>query len=283
MLHSNNSIMKNKVLEYFKSKSDKYDLVDNQIYWKFSDSLLWLKTSRILKKLNPNFVFLDAGGGTGRWSFKILKAFPKSRGIIYDLSNDMLDVARKNNTDKSLGGRLKIINGDLENLDIKKIGEKVDISFNFHNVLGFVKNPKNVLKNISSVTKKNGFLISFIPNLYHLLYFNISIGRIDEALYAYRRKIGRFTEEMPYINLFTPDNISNLYNKTGFSVSQLTGFPVALYPGFLETQIEGSSKSLASFLTNKKNFQKLLEMEDKLSENSEVASRGNNIFIVGKK
>ena len=57
--------------EYFKNKAADYDRVDEQVYWRLSDSILWHTFNEyILKNLPSNFSFLDAGGGTGRWSEK---------------------------------------------------------------------------------------------------------------------------------------------------------------------------------------------------------------------
>ena len=83
-----------KVLQYFKGKASGYDLVEGQVYWRLSDQLLWhLFNGSTLSKLNESFHFLDAGGGTGRWSEKVLRSYDGSTGVIYDLSADMLEHA----------------------------------------------------------------------------------------------------------------------------------------------------------------------------------------------
>lgn len=272
------------VLKYFKDKAGKYDLVEHQIYWRFSDKLLWLNFVRLLKTLPKDFRFLDAGGGTGRWSFKILNKFPSSSGIIYDLSDEMLNVAKENAKKLAVVNRLKILKGNLANIDKSNLKENpVNVCFNFHNVLGFVTSPRQIIKKLSLVIKRDGYLVSFVPNLYHLIYFNISMGRIKKAESACLTKKGRFTDQMPGINLFTPDTISEIYRKAGLEITNLTGFPTVLYPGYLETQIEGSTRSLSNLLKIKKNFESLIKIEESITKNKDISARGNNIYIVGKK
>ena len=56
-----------------------------------------------------------------------------------------------------------------------------------------------------------------------------------------------------------------------------------IYPSMQETQIEGDSMHVANILSSKKNFDKIYEMEKKLLHNTDLASRGNQIYIVGQK
>jgi ubiquinone/menaquinone biosynthesis C-methylase UbiE len=267
----------NSVLGYFKNKAADYDLVDQQIYWRLSDALLW-NTLNLQKRFN----FLDAGGGTGRWSCKILEEYSMSNGTIYDLSPDMLAQAEAKIC-HGLEGRLDLIQGELQNMeDIKN--NSYDIVFNFHNVLGFVKDPFIALSEMKRVCKDDGYVVSFVPNQYHSIFFNIFLGRMDEAETASVTSKGRFTKEMPYMHVFTPKSISELYDKSGLVIEFITGFPTAIYPGMQETQLVGSSENLSNILDDEYNFQKVYEIEKRLLEDGDnIAARGNNLFVVGKK
>ncbi|MDR1495259.1 MAG: class I SAM-dependent methyltransferase, partial [Rickettsiales bacterium] len=99
-----------------------------------SDSLLWYLFEKNLRQLDSNFSFFDAGGGTGRWSIKVLENFPESSGVIYDLSVEMLEEARKKIVArKGLEKKLKMVIGNLENLQLGSF-QKFDLVFCFHNV-----------------------------------------------------------------------------------------------------------------------------------------------------
>lgn len=267
-------------INYFKHKADKYDLVENQEYWSLSDRILWDLMTETLDTLPEDFIFLDAGGGTGRWTIKVLQNYPKSKGFIYDISKDMLDEARAKQTRFNLSNRLEIIQGDLH--DLSEISDgTIDIAFNFHNVLGFVEFPNTVLEKITSKLKNNGHLISFIPNKYHAIYFNVSLGQIGRAYESAEGK-GRFTEDMPSMHLFTPESITKIYSENNLEKERILGFPIFIYPSYLETQLEGNTERLLDILKTENNFDSIYQLEKRFLK-EELAARGNNIYIVGTK
>lgn len=268
------------VKKYFEVKADDYDLVEEQIYWRLSDSLLWEAMQKyVFPKVPSNFTVLDAGGGTGRWAEKILQMYDCANVVIYDISQEMLEVARRKL--EKYENRVTIINGNLENISLPN--NTFDLTINFHNVLGFVDNVPLCIKEICRVTKTNGLVVSFVPNLYHLIYFNISICNIEEAYNASLVKRGRFTSDMPEMNLFTPESISRLYKENEINTVMISGFPSVIYPNIEETTIRDSSQKLVNILEINERFNKIFQIEKNLMGKSDIAARGNNIFIVGVK
>ncbi len=272
----------NEVLEYFKDKASGYDLVEGQVYWRLSDQLLWhIFDKRALSRLAESFRFLDAGGGTGRWSEKVLRNYKSSMGMIYDLSSDMLEQSeqkRKNGLEK----KLELRQGSIESMnDIDD--ETFDLTFSFHNVLGFVNSPQEAIKEMVRVTKKGGYVVSVVPNQYHCIFFNLMLGRVNEAVHASDEGKGRFTLDMPYMHLFTPQNLKEFYQKAGLEDVNVLGFPVTVYPGMQETQISGSTERIANLLENSDNYDNIYKLEEQLSSKGEVAARGNNLFAIGIK
>jgi ubiquinone/menaquinone biosynthesis C-methylase UbiE len=272
------------VLKYFKNKAKTYDLVDNQIYWKFSDDLLWYLLEKFaLKNLkNSNFHFMDAGGGTGRWSIKILENYPRSTGIIYDISLHMLAEANKKINTKNLSKRIITINGNIEKMKDQD-NNTYDLIINFHNVLGFVNNPRNALKEMFRLLKKGGYLVSVIPNKYHGIFFNISEGRIGDAEKLTKNNIGTFHKSMPEINFFTPENIRKIYKDIGMKEVKVYGFPITLYPTYKENTVKSSTIKIRKMLQSKKDLINLEDIEKSIILNEEASARGNNLFTIGKK
>ncbi|MBA4493472.1 class I SAM-dependent methyltransferase [Paenactinomyces guangxiensis] len=269
-------------IEYFSKKASQYDLVESQNYWRLSDKLLWEIFNRmILSKLPSNFVFFDAGGGTGRWSLKILEEYPEAKGFTYDISEDMLNQARLKQKKHQLYDRWEIRQGDLHHIEgIKK--ESVDVCFNFHNVIGFVENPSLVISKLNDLVKPGGFMVTLAPNLYHAIYFNLSLGKIEEAIKAVKGK-GRFTEDMPYIHLFSPEQLRNIYTKNNLKIEKLVGFPSFIYPGFQETQLTGETQKIADILSVSDLFERVFELELQFMSDEATVARGNNLFIIGRK
>jgi len=273
----------NEVKEYFQKKAIKYDDVDKQLYWVLSDVLLWdIFDKKVLSKFkNEPFTFLDAGAGTGRWTIKILEEYPNSKGIMIDLSADMLNVAKEKLNILNYTDRVKIINGDLDTIKINE--EEVDISFSFHNVLGFVEDAEKVIAKMTKAAKIGGYIVCGVPNYYHNIYFNISTNQLELAVESFIFKKGKFTKDMPSMHMFTPSNLHTIFEKNNIKDSIVLGFPVLIYPGYSETQIEGQTNKIKDILQNEVNFEKIIKIEKKLIYEEECASRGNQIVVIGQK
>lgn len=272
------------IKNYFKSKYLQYDLVEKQLYWILSDRLLWFLLRKVvLNKFKKRKIkFLDAGGGTGRWSIKILEYLPNSTCVLYDISKEMLSIAKEKLVKKNLLDRVSILNGNLENMgDIKD--SEYDLVINFHNVLGFLENPEKGLSKMFRVLKLGGHLISVVPNLYHNIYFNLQTGRLKELDKTVRTHKGKFTDDMPNLYLFTPTAIRRMYKELGLNDIKIFGFPVTIYPHKEETKTVGDSEKISNILSNKRYFKQIEKIEKILILNGDATGRGNNLFVVGRK
>lgn len=273
---------KNEVKQYFKEKADEYDLVDEQLYWVLSDNLLWeILDENVLSKIDGDIKFLDAGAGTGRWSIRTLNKYSTSSGILVDLSEDMLNQARMKLKKMNAIDRVKIICDDLDNFDTNSKRE-CNVAFTFHNVLGFVKNPEKVIEKMASMVVKGGYVVCGVPNYYHNIFFNIFVNNLKLAKECYTTHKGRFTENMPEMNMFTPESLRKIYDKVGIDVIGVYGFPISIYPGMQETQLRGQSDSLSDILADKNTFDEIFNMEKNLYKNQEAAARGNQLIIIGR-
>jgi len=270
------------VLAYFRKKADSYDRVDEQVYWRLSDDLLWAALAeRIVPLLPRGFRFLDAGGGTGRWTDRISRSHLDASGILFDLSPDMTRAARTKAERGGYADRVQVRNGALERVDGILAGERFHLILMLHNVLGFVTDPGAVVSRLSGLLAPRGRIAIFAPNRYHATFFNLATGQLGNAECASRGR-GRFTPEMPPIWLFTPAQLSTLLTDAGLDLEWMTGFPSLLYPGYQETQAEGSSGTLETLLSDPATFRRVLEMERSLFDQPDIAARGNNLLAVAR-
>jgi len=271
------------IIDYFRAKADSYDLVEEQVYWRLSDELLWTALAEwTLPGLQTGFHFLDAGGGTGRWTDRIARRRPDATGLLFDLSSDMTREARAKAERGGYRNRIRIRNGALERVDELLDGERFQLILMLHNVLGFVQDPGDVLRRLASLLETNGRIVVFAPNRYHATYFNLATGQLDEAESASRGR-GRFTPEMPPIWLFTPTELGAALAAAGLAVESMTGFPSVVYPGFQETQKHGSSQRVSALLGDSVSFDRILELEKALLAQPDVAARGNNLLAIARK
>lgn len=193
-----------------------------------------------------------------------------------DQSREMMEVARKKNC---FLDRWNIMEGDIQNLLYDD--NSFDVVINTHNVLGFVEDKNLAIKEMSRVLKENGKLISVIPNKYHGLFFNIFQNNLIGAENLHKNTKGKFVNMMPEIDFFTPELIKKIYGESEIVKIKCLGFPLFIYPGFNETQLNGESKNVKDVL--EAGFERLFELEMNYVNNEELSSRGNNLFVIGEK
>jgi ubiquinone/menaquinone biosynthesis C-methylase UbiE len=275
---------KNHVTQYFRDKADGYDLVDEQVYWRLSDELLWEALERyVLPSVPEGAKLLDAGGGTGRWSDRLLRHRKDMSGVLFDLSPDMTRHAAAKSVEHGYADRFKVLQGDLGQLNEQVEDEQFDLAISFHNVLGFVDDVPSVLRQITAALKPGGQAVLVVPNRYHAVFFNIFTGNLDEAESAAFARRARFTPDMPSMHMFTPSELTGTLNEIGAPVSFFTGFPVAVYPGFQETQLEGTSSTVRQTLSDDSAYERIKGIELRLLGEPGLAERGNNLFVVARK
>jgi SAM-dependent methyltransferase len=272
------------VLEYFRKKADDYDRVDEQVYWRLSDQLLWeALRDHVLPRLPQGGRLLDAGGGTGRWTQRLLRERRDLTCVLFDLSPDMTRHATAKAEQDGHLDRLSVVNGDLMEVADRLGGERFDLIISFHNVLGFVTDPDEVLRQLVTLMAPGAQLALVLPNRYHAAFFNIYIGALDEAESALAEARGRFTPDMPVMHLFTPKSLQAKLTALGLEISVKTGFPALIYPGFQETQIEGTSVGVSRSLADPLMYERILRLERLALREPDLAERGNNLFVVARR
>ncbi|GAA3836806.1 hypothetical protein GCM10022226_68420 [Sphaerisporangium flaviroseum] len=272
------------VLEYFRKKADDYDRVDEQVYWRLSDQLLWeALQDHVLPRLPQGGRLLDAGGGTGRWTHRLLRERRDLTCVLFDLSPDMTRHATAKAEQDGYLDRLSVVNGDLMEVADRLGGERFDLVISFHNVLGFVADPDEVLRQLVMLMAPGAQLALVLPNRYHAAFFNVHVGALDEAESALAEARGRFTPDMPVMHLFTPALLQQTLTALGLAVSVRSGFPAFIYPGYQETQIEGTSAGVSRSLADPLRYERVLRMERRARVEPDLAERGNNLFFVARR
>jgi len=271
------------VEKYFARKARTYDEVSHQAFWAFSDDLLWglLRAKMLPRRRSASFLLLDAGGGTGRWTCRVLAAYPKARAVIVDASAAMLRVAEGSLRRAGCLGRATLLERDIRNFPEVK-DASVDFLFCFHNVLGFVCDTGAALEEFRRVLRRGAACALMFANYCHGAYFVCATGRAAEIERIRKARHVKFTDACPSIHLYFPWEISASLADAGFASLGVHGFPVSLYPGAAETTRRSSSKAISELLRDPLKRRALLRLERWLCADERTAVRGCNLIAFAR-
>lgn len=108
---------------------------------------------------NDNFVFLDAGCGSGRHSAGILDLYPDAKGYCLDFSKPSIEEAKALFKAKGFDDRASLINASY--LDKIDLPEPVDIALAI-GTIHHTPDPALALKNIAETVKPGGYVACMV-------------------------------------------------------------------------------------------------------------------------
>lgn len=107
---------KEEVREMFDRIAPTYDLLNHTL--SFNIDRLWRRrVVRIVRRLEPHRI-LDVATGTGDLAIALARRIRGTRVLGVDLSERMLDIARRKVSEAGLDGRIVLDTGDAEHLDL---------------------------------------------------------------------------------------------------------------------------------------------------------------------
>lgn len=276
------------VNDYFTEKAEVYDDVDEQLYWVLSDMFF----KEVLKREIPALFddkqevrLLDAGAGTGRWTlffYELFRQWFVISGDLIDINAQMLEQARKKISKAGLDERFRCWEDNIEEmLEIKNW--HYDIALSFYNVISFVDNPQKALASIAEKLKEEGVHISIVANKYHAYYFSLLTNQLDELDMIRAHSKVRFNKQMPYIHCFSPEELRELYLRSGYRKVRVIGGPNFFYPGMEETLTSGSTDRIDQVLSNEAVFRRILEIELECYDRQDLTGRGNVLMAIARK
>jgi ubiquinone/menaquinone biosynthesis C-methylase UbiE len=229
MSSPSDSVVKN----YYDEKAQVYDDYSRQLYFRVYDAVTWRITEPYVPR-DPKACVLDAAGGTGKWSIPIAKCGPKV--MLADLSDGMLNTARKKIAQEGLQDRIETKRCDLRKLTFAD--ESFDMVFCDH-ALCFIKEQDLAVSELVRVLKKRHPMIISGQNRYVLSLFQV---QADPALAS---RI--LAKETPFnmanrikVYSLSPNEFKQLLEDNGVKVEKMFGkvftMPLGLSPNRLQTE-----------------------------------------------
>ncbi len=151
------------------SEHELIELKSNRLYTSIAevyDLMLWITGYKIavryfIKQLpfkqDQPINVLDAGSGTGLYSFALLDRFSQAHITAFDFNADMIHQMQKTIQRKGLSDRVKTFVGDVTK-PVPGIQQQFDVIIT-GGVLEYV-NPEEAVKNLSQYLKSNGYFLN---------------------------------------------------------------------------------------------------------------------------
>lgn len=270
---------------FFKPYSKNVDNADRHGFWKLSDALITqIIRDNISTEIDENTVILDAGGGTGRWVCDLSKIY-KSKFIIYDLSEDMLEKAKENIKNAHIEKRTQLVNGDLKNMEKIK-SDSVDYITSIYSPISFIYEKEKAFSEMFRILKKGGKIIIMGHGFYNAIASKINnyCADMNELEKLDSEHIVKWGEHVPLLNVFSKEVVENDLKQAGFIPEKIYGVPVFAQPGPEDFDPENAKKSrISSALEKEDFFRKVFELEMKYNSQSTIANRAMNMFAVAIK
>lgn len=213
---------KAQVQKMFDQISTKYDLL-NHLLSLGIDNLWRRKAVKYISKKKPSSI-LDIATGTGDLAFALLKANPeKLTGL--DLSEGMLEVARKKASAKNSSIKIDFIQGDSENLPFPDNSyDAVTVAFGVRNFEDLTKGLREILRVLKpggqlvvlEFSKPDAFPFKQIYQFYFRFILPFIGGLIskDKSAYTYLpESVQQFPQSREFENILLGTGFGNIHSE----------------------------------------------------------------------
>ena len=264
--------------KYYNEKSSSYDLGFDNLYFKVSDTITWKYLEPYLPS-DSDALVLDAAGGTGRWAIPIARKGCKV--VLLDLSERMLNIAKKNIAKYNLQDRVSLKQGDITKLVYRN--ETFDLVFCEHALFLF-SNPDIVIKELVRVLKRKHPLVISAQNKYPmaLQFIPEELDKATDLLYGKYSFSLMLKDERgnmhlgPKVNVITPEEFKRLLERNELKIEKIIGkgitMPLRINPDvYLNTNY---SKDL---------FERILQIELALCEKPDALGLAGHLQAIAYK
>lgn len=271
---------------FFKSYAENVDSVDkNSFFWKLSDKIiLEIIKKEILRFSDNSSIIFDAGGGSGRWVVKMSRE-SDANFIIYDMSTDMLKKAEENISKFQLEDRVKILKGDMCNIE-NILDNSVDFITSIYSPISFIYDKGTAFKEMYRILKPGGKIIVMGHGFYNSIYSKINNynAPAEELKSLFKDGLIKWAPHVPKLITFSKENMEKSLSDVGFVLDKSFGVPVFVQPGLedFNPDNDGVSK-ISKYLSEEDNFNAIFEMEMESNSISTLVNRGMNIFSLAQK
>jgi len=258
------------VATYYNESAQNYDKDFEAPYFKeLYDKVTW---HYIEPYLPSEGTVLDAGGGTGRWTIPIARR--GLRVVLYDISREMLAVARRKTEECGLTDLVTTEEGDICNMPFGN--DEFDFVLAEGDPISHCGNPDKATSEIARVLKRDRYMAVGVDSLFNVIRGVLEREGPDLAMKALLDKRFYANYAKPWrlrCWAFSPDDLRKLFERNGLEVVKIVG----------KTLTHRSKSRDDPLLQDPDRAKKLLELELMLCEEPSIVGFGWHLHAVGRK
>ncbi|MFX0182034.1 MAG: class I SAM-dependent methyltransferase [Candidatus Hodarchaeota archaeon] len=190
----------------------------------FADDITW----HFLLKYAPkekNASILDAGAGDGFWTQKFIELGYKNI-VLSDLSQGMLDQARKRLSKLTIEKNVQFVKSDITNMKEFRSG-MFDFIFSQYDAVSYCMKPKSAIKELSRIAKSGTYVVVCLDTKFRRVPEFIEAKQIMTAVKLLNTNIS-IEFGHPQYN-FTWEELADNFEKSGLRVVEIVGAPVFMH------------------------------------------------------
>ena len=236
----------------------------------FADDITWHFLTKFLPKEKASKI-LDAGGGDGYWAQKLVE-LGYGNIVVADLSQGMLDQARKRFAKLRVKHNMKFVKSDIRNM-VEFKSNTFDYVFSQYDAVSYCLKPREAVAELARVAKKGAYVIVCLDTKFKRVSELIEARQIDKAEELLRTNISYdFTH--PQYNL-TWQELAEHFENAGLTVVEVVGAPVFMH--------QVKEEILRKLESDPKIRTELLEIELKYCSDPSLVNFAGHLQMIGRK
>jgi SAM-dependent methyltransferase len=268
-----------RIVEYHRKEAEEEyyrEVGDDAVY----DKITWENIEPFLPRQGW---ILDAGGGSGVWSRKMVETRKCSVELL-DITGELLKTAKRRINKDMLGERIEVLQGDIRSVP------HPDMSFDFilseADPISICGDPEKAVSELSRVLKPNCHFVAGVDSTFYRALKMFSQGKpLDHILSFLQIGISPAEEEANFDSKsFTPIELVSLLQKHGLNTVRIVGKPLGLRTGMLDIFVEAlPAEKRREIFENKAEKEKLKKMLKTIYKDPHIAGIGSHLQVVAVK
>jgi ubiquinone/menaquinone biosynthesis C-methylase UbiE len=236
----------------------------------FADDITWFYIKKYLPKDKSSRI-LEAGAGDGYWAQKVIELGYENI-VVSDLSQGMLDEAKKRFSKTSEKVKLEFVKSDIA--DMKEFRENMfDFAFSQYDAVSLSMKSAKAMKELARVSKKGAHVVVCLDTKYRRVSELIEAGLIEETRELLDTNVSHDFNH-PQYNL-TWEELSEHFENAGLEVKEVVGAPVFMHQVRYEV--------LKEFERDPQTRKTLLDFELENCTNRSLVNFAGHLQMVGRK